>query len=145
MKVHNCPSCNTYSRECIIVIQNALNYSEEILKCSICSWSGKWSDMKVREIPDDEPVPGVEPITDYGVLHSDTARITYTGGLGMMITCRDLVSLVMADTSDNRSPQATSFHEMTMACLFRLECLLKLDEIHRFFLCHYHSRTYVSF
>lgn len=80
MKVHNCPSCNTYSRECILVIRNALNPSEEILKCSICSWSGKWADMKVREIPDGESIPGVEPVIDYGVLHSDTARITYTGG-----------------------------------------------------------------
>ncbi|NQF14571.1 hypothetical protein HPY31_11680 [Brevibacillus sp. HB1.3] len=35
--------------------------------------------MKVREIPD-EPIPGVEPITDYGVLHSDKIRLRYTGG-----------------------------------------------------------------
>lgn len=85
MKVHDCPNCNTYSRECIIVIQNAPNFSEEILKCSICSWSGKWSEMTVREvklpvIPGGIAISGVEPITDYYVLRSDQIRVTYTGG-----------------------------------------------------------------
>lgn len=79
MKIHNCPDCNTYSGECINIIQNAPNHSEEILKCSICSWSGTWSEMKVQDIPH-EVIPGVEPISNYYVLHSDTARITYTGG-----------------------------------------------------------------
>lgn len=81
MKVHNCPSCNTYSQECMIVIQKASHPTEERLKCSVCSWSGMWSDMNVKEIADGEPIPGVAPITDYGVLHSDQIRLRYTGGL----------------------------------------------------------------
>lgn len=79
MKLHDCPTCNTNSQECMIVIENALHPTAERLTCRICSWSGKWSDMKVREIPD-EPIPGVEPITDYSVLHSDQIRLRYTGG-----------------------------------------------------------------
>ena len=77
MKVHYCPSCNTYSKDCIIVIQNAPHLSEERLKCSNCSWSGKWSDMEVKEYD----IPFNEGITDYLVLHSDKDRIKYTGGL----------------------------------------------------------------
>jgi len=69
----------------MIVIQNAPTFTEELLKCIHCSWSGKWSDMTLREVKLPE-IPGVisnpdiEPITDYYVLHSDQIRITYTGG-----------------------------------------------------------------
>lgn len=40
MKVHNCPSCNTYSKECIIVIQNAPHFSEErLVPNNLSTWS----------------------------------------------------------------------------------------------------------
>jgi len=85
VKVHDCPKCNTYSGECMKVIKNAPTFSEELLKCTNCFWSGKWSDMTVREVKLPEIPVGitntdVEPIIDYYVLHSDEIRISYSGG-----------------------------------------------------------------
>ncbi|MGG2026130.1 hypothetical protein AB1282_10550 [Gottfriedia sp. S16(2024)] len=37
-------------------------------------------EVKLPEIPGGIVIPGVEPITDYYVLHSDQIRFTYTGG-----------------------------------------------------------------
>lgn len=75
MKVFDCPTCNTYSKECIIVTYNDIDPNNERLECRLCSWSGKWADMKVREVQE----LGRELYTDYRVLHSDKTRLQMIG------------------------------------------------------------------